>query len=53
MLFRSGDEVGAIVFIITNDDLYQFLGDEWKNYKLYQESISDIEKEMDDFLDTS
>ena len=54
-LCREGEllcdtNVDSIFFVITNDDLYQFIEGEWKNYKLYQQSASEFREDIDDVL---
>jgi hypothetical protein len=54
-LCREGEilcdtNVNSIFFVITNDDLYQFIEGEWKNYRLYQQSASDFGENIDDVI---
>ncbi len=54
-LCREGElfcdtNVNSIFFVITNDDLYQFVEGEWKNYRLYQQSASDFREGIKDVL---
>jgi len=41
--FGCETELRSIYFIIANDDLYQFLGGEWKSYNLYYSSAETLE----------
>ena len=37
---------GSIIFVISDDDLYQFIGGKWVSYKLYGEKASELERKI-------
>lgn len=48
----SGCEYGPgnVHFIISNNDLYQFSGGQWKNYALYYDSVETLEERLEGAL---
>jgi len=38
---------GSIIFVIADDDLYQFIDGEWVSYELYGEKASELEQKID------
>lgn len=45
-----GTAPGSIIFIIADDDLYQFMGGEWKSYKLYLGMAEELEEKIGGLL---
>ncbi|MCX6768219.1 MAG: hypothetical protein NTY83_00005 [Candidatus Micrarchaeota archaeon] len=42
---------GSIIFVIADEDLYQFIGGEWVSYELYGEKASELEQKIDDMVE--
>ena len=42
---------GSIIFVIADEDLYQFIGGEWVSYELYGEKASELEKKIDNIME--
>ena len=42
---------GSIIFVIADDDLYQFIDGEWVSYELYGEKASELEQKIDDIME--
>ncbi|MEW5996026.1 MAG: hypothetical protein AB1657_00315 [Candidatus Micrarchaeota archaeon] len=45
-----GTEIGSIIFVIADDDLYQFMDGEWKSYKLYGDEASGLGEKIDEVV---
>ena len=41
---------GSIIFVIADNDLYQFIGGEWVSYELYGEKATGLEQKIDDIV---
>ena len=42
---------GSIIFVIADDDLYQFIDGEWVSYELYGEKASELEQKIDGMVE--
>lgn len=45
------EDVNSISFVISDNDLYQFIDGEWKSYELYQESAYSLQENIDYLLE--
>ncbi|MBU1166552.1 hypothetical protein KKF81_06360 [Candidatus Micrarchaeota archaeon] len=46
------NDLNSIVFVISDDDLYQFIDSKWRYYKDYQRTTSEMRMNIDNMIET-